>query len=75
MAKRRYESRNEQVDFLRKCGPTCSPRQLAQVMGGNPYSYNIAAKNGTLDYDFTWHGVNLRIYTESVIKKLLGLGG
>ena len=73
MAKRRFESRNEQVAFLRKCGPTCSPRQLAEVLGGNPYYYNVAAKDGTLDFDFMWRGRNLRIYTESVIKKLLSI--
>ena len=65
----------EKVEFLRKCGTTCSPRQLATVLGGNPYYYNIAAKNGKLDYDFTWHGQNLRIYTESVIRRITGLGG
>ena len=69
--KRKFESRNEQVEFLRKCGPTCSPAQVASVLGGNAYYYNLAAKNGTLDLEFTWRGRNLRIYTESVIKKLL----
>lgn len=69
--KRKFESRNEQVDFLRKCGPTCSPKQLADVLGGNAYYYNVAAKNGTLEFEFMWRGRNLRIFTESVIKKLL----
>lgn len=75
MKRAKFENRNEQVAFLRRCGPTCSPRQLAEVMGGNPYYYNKAARNGTLGYDFEWHGRNLRIFTESVIKKLLGIGG
>lgn len=60
------------IKKLRDFGPTCSPRQLASVLGGNPYYYNIAAKEGRLGYEYTWHGVNLRIYTESVIKKLQG---
>ena len=75
MKRARFDSRNEQVAFLRRCGPTCSPRQLAEVLGGNPYYFNVAARNGTLGYDFEWHGRNLRIFTESVIKKLLGIGG
>lgn len=73
MAKRRFESRNDQIAYLRKIGPTCSPRQLAEVLGGNPFYYNLAAKDGTLDFDFMWRGRNLRIYTESVIKKLLSI--
>lgn len=68
----KQSSRDEQVAFLRACGPTCSPRQLAQVMGGNPYYYNMAARNGTLVYEYEWRGRNLRIFTESVIKKLVG---
>lgn len=75
MKRSRFVSRNEQVAFLRECGPTCSPRQLAEVLGGNPYYYNVAARNGTLGFDFDWRGRNLRIYTESVIKKLLAIGG
>jgi len=62
----------EAVKALRSFGVTCSPKQLASVLGGNPYRYNIAAKNGSLGYEFTWHGTNLRIYTESVIKKIEG---
>ena len=65
-------SREEQAKFLRACGPTCSPRQLAHVLGGQPYYYNMAAKNGTLEFDSFWRGRNLRIYTEDVIKKITG---
>ncbi len=65
-------SREEQVRYLRSCGPTCSPRQLAQVLGGQPYYYNVAAKNGTLGFESMWRGRNLRIYTEDVIKKITG---
>ncbi len=65
-------TRDEQIAFLRNCGPTCSPRELAQVLGGNPYYYNVAAKKGTLNYDHEWHGRNLRIFTESVIKRIIG---
>jgi hypothetical protein len=71
VTKRKFESRNEQIEFLRKCGPTCSQTQLAQVLGGHPYYFNKQAKDGTLDFDHYWSGRNLKIYTESVIKKLL----
>ena len=71
MTRRKFESRNEQIEFLRKCGPTCSPHQLAEVLGGQPYYYNLRAKEGKLEFDFMWRGRNLRIFTESVIKKLL----
>jgi len=70
--KRAHKTLEERVAFLRNCGVTCSPRELAQVLGGNPYSYNVAARNGKLEFDHTWHGVNLRIYTEPVIKKITG---
>ena len=62
----------EAVKTLREYGPTCSPKQLAGVLGGNPYYYNIAAKNGTLDFDYMWSGNALRIFTESVITKITG---
>lgn len=62
----------EAVYRLREMGPECSPRQLAGVLGGNPYYYNVAAKDGTLDFDHHWRGNALRIYTESVIKKITG---
>ncbi len=70
--KSKHNTREEQVVFLRSCGPTCSPRELSKVLGGNPYYYNMAAKNGTLGYDHEWHGRNLRIFTESVIKRIVG---
>lgn len=65
-------STEDGVRYLRECGATCSPRQLAKVLGGQPYHYNVRARNGTLGYDFEWHGRSLRIYTESVIKRLIG---
>ena len=63
---------NEQIEYIRSCGTTCTPRQVAKILGGNPYYYNTAAKNGTLDLEYTWHGRNLVIYTESVVKRLTG---
>lgn len=66
-------STKEAVARLREFGPTCSPRQLASVLGGQPYRYSMEAKNGILPFDFTWNGSWLRIYTESVIRKITAL--
>lgn len=60
----------EAIAFLRQCGPTCSPRQLARAIGGQPYYYNQAARNGELRFEFFWRGKALRVYTEDVIKKI-----
>ena len=66
-------SKTEQaIETLRNFGPTCSSRQLASVLGGQPYYYNIQAKNGILPFKSFWRGRALRISTESVIKFLKG---
>lgn len=65
----------EAVKYLRECGPTCSPRQLAVAIGGQPYSYNVMARTGKLPFGFFWRGALLRIYTEDVIKKITGGNG
>lgn len=70
--KKSWGTVEEQVTALRGFGPTCSPRQLAGIIGGQPYYYNVAARNGTLGFEFVWRGNHLRIFTESVIKKLTG---
>jgi len=62
----------ETITFLRECGPTCSSRELAKALGGQPYYYNVQAKNGNLPFEYMWRGRALRIFTESVIKKLKG---
>lgn len=70
--KGRIVDHEEAISFLRSCGATCSPRQLARVLGGNPYQYNVQAKNGKLRFEFDWHGSSLRIYTQSVINRVFG---
>jgi hypothetical protein len=60
------------IAYLRECGPTCSSRQLAQALGGQPYYYNVQAKRGLLPFEYFWRGRALRVFTESVIKKLKG---
>ena len=52
---------------------TISPSQLAIVVGGDPYSYNLAAKEGKLNYlSHFWSGRNLRISKGAVIKLVKG---
>lgn len=60
------------IEKLREFGPTCSSRELASVLGGQPYYYNVQAKKGILPFQFIWRGRALRISTESVIKFLKG---
>lgn len=63
----------EKIDFLKAIpGETISPQQLAQVAGGKPYSYNMAAINGKLDLPHIWRGRNLRIWKEPVIRLIGG---
>lgn len=63
----------EKVDFLRAIpGETISPTQFAMVAGGNPYTYNVMAKEGKLDVPHIWRGRNLRIWKGPVIRLLGG---
>ena len=59
----------EKVEFLKSLpSETISPSVLALVAGGDPYSYNMAAKNGKLYLPHFWRGRNLRIWKGPVIK-------
>lgn len=63
----------EKVDWLRSLpDETISPAQLAMVAGGDPYSYNLAAKDGKLELPHIWRGRNLRIWKEPVIRLIGG---
>ena len=63
----------EKIQWLRSLETeTISPSVLAVVAGGDPYSYNIAAKNGQLDIPHFWRGRNLRIWKQPVIKLIGG---
>lgn len=64
---------NEKVRWLQSLpGETISPKELAAVAGGSPYSYNMAAKNGNLDLPHLWRGRNLRIWKGPVIRLIGG---
>lgn len=53
-------------------GETISPATLAKVIGGNPYAYNLAAREGQLTLPYVWRGRNLRIFTAPLLKLLEG---
>ena len=64
---------NEKLAYLRSLpGETISPKELAAVAGGSPYSYNMAAKNGNLDLPHLWRRRNLRIWKGPVIRLIGG---
>ena len=66
-------TREQKIKWLRSLpGETISPSQLAKVDGGDPYSYNIAAKEGKLNLPHIWRGRNLRIWKEPVIRLIGG---
>lgn len=63
----------EKIDWLRSLpSETISPQVLAVVAGGDPYSYNLAAKEGKLDIPHFWRGRNLRIWKGPVIRIIGG---
>jgi len=66
-------SREEKIAWLESLpSETISPQVLAVVAGGDPYSYNIAAKKGKLDIPHFWRGRNLRIWKQPVIRMIGG---
>ena len=66
-------TREEKIAFLQGLpSETISPKVLAVVAGGDPYSYNIMAREGKLDIPHFWRGRNLRIWKQPVIKLIGG---
>lgn len=66
-------TREEKLAMLKAIpSETISPSQLAKVAGGDPYYYNLAAKDGKLDLPHMWRGRNLRIWKEPVIRLIGG---
>jgi hypothetical protein len=66
-------TREEKVAWLESLpGEMISPRQLAKVTGGDPYYYNLAAREGKLNLPHEWHGTWLRIWKQPVIKLISG---
>ena len=64
---------SERIEFLKVLpGETISPTQLSKVLGGNPYLYNLAAKDGKLPFAHLWRGRNLRILKQPILDLLSG---
>ena len=62
-------TRDEKIAWLESLpSETISPSVLAMVAGGDPYSYNLMAKDGKLDIPHFWRGRNLRIWKQPVIR-------
>ena len=66
----------EKIAFLNNITTeTISPSELAIVLGGKPYMYNVSARNGNLTLPYIWRGRNLRIFKQPVIDLLTGNSG
>ena len=64
-------SHNERIELLKsQPGETISPSVLAQVIGGKPYLYNVAARQGLLTLPHVWRGRNLRIFKAPLLRVL-----
>ena len=63
----------EKIIFLKQLpSETISPSVMALVAGGDPYTYNLMAKEGKLDVPHFWRGRNLRIWKQPVIRLIGG---
>ena len=51
---------------------TISPTELAMILGGRPFAYNVAAREGTLTLPYIFRGRNLRIFRQPVLNMLKG---
>ena len=63
----------ERIEYLKSLpGETITPKEAALVLGGNPYAYNVAAKQGVLTLPYIWHGRNLKLFKQPIISILEG---
>ena len=63
----------ERIEYLKNLDrETISPRETALLLGGRPYYYNVAAKNGVLTLPYIWRGRNLRIFRQPILDLLIG---
>ncbi len=63
----------EKLAYLDNLGrETLSPSEVAMLLGGRPFLYNIMAKDGSLKLPYIWRGRNLRIFVQPVLKLLQG---
>ena len=63
----------ERIAYLEALpGETISPSELARVLGGRPYLYNLEARQGMLTLPHVWRGRNLRILKAPLLRILQG---
>ena len=66
-------TREERIGYLETLDrETISPSELAMLLGGRPFTYNVAARNGTLNLPHVFRGRNLRIFRQPVLDLLKG---
>ena len=64
-------SHDDRMELLKaQPGETISPAILARILGGNPYAYDLAAKEGQLPLPHVWRGRNLRIIKAPLLRLL-----
>lgn len=52
--------------------PTITPQQLSDLIGGDPYTYNVMAKKGELRLPHILRGNRLLIFKAPILKILKG---
>ena len=63
----------ERIKYLETLNrETISPTELAMLLGGRPFAYNIAAREGNLNLPHVFRGRNLRIFRQPVLDLLKG---
>ncbi len=63
----------ERISYLENLKEeTLSPTELAKVIGGRPFAYNVAARAGKLELPHVFRGRNLRIFKQPVLDLLRG---
>ena len=64
---------SECIQFLEDLDrETISPTELSWLLGGRPFTYNRAAREGTLTLPHIFRGRNLRIFRQPVLDLLKG---
>ena len=64
---------SDRIQYLENLNrETISPSELAMLLGGRPFAYNCAAREGTLTLPHIFRGRNLRIFRQPVLDLLKG---
>ena len=49
-----------------------TPSQVSKVLGGNPYTYNLTAKQGKMTFPHMWRGNRLYVSKQGIINFIKG---